>query len=141
MGAAIGRAAPEVERPHPARDALFDAGALDVVVMPVAMKKGRPGLRLEALVPPDRLDAVTAALFRVTTTIGVRHWPVTRPTLQRTEHALEWHGQSIRLKEVTLPDGSTRRKPEYEDVARAAHALGQSVLEVRAAFDRDLAQS
>lgn len=122
----------------PARDALFEAGALDVVVLPLTMKKGRPGVRIEALVPPARLDRVIDTLFRTTTTIGVRHWPVQRPALRRTEHTIRWRGHEIRVKEVGLPGGGTRRKPEYEDVARAAHALRQPLLEVRTALEREL---
>lgn len=119
-----------------AQDALFAAGALDVVTHGVAMKKGRPGLRVEALVPEARLDAVLRALFGSTTTIGARFWRVDRPALPREESTLEWRGQRIRLKEVRLPDGTVRAKPEYEDVARAAAALGLTPLEVRRALER-----
>lgn len=120
-----------------AQDALLEAGALDAVVHPVAMKKGRPGMRVEALAPEAALQSVTDALFRVTTTIGVRHWPVTRPALPRAERTLEWRGQTIRVKEVTLPGGALRRKPEYEDVVRAARALGLPALEVRSALEAE----
>lgn len=119
----------------PAQEAILGAGALDVVVHPIVMKKGRPGVRIEALAPEPALQAVVDMLFRVTTTIGVRHWPVARPALPRTERTLEWRGQSIRVKEVTLPGGAVRRKPEYEDVVRAARVLGMTPLEVRAALD------
>ena len=121
----------------PAQQAVLDAGALDVVVVPVQMKKGRPGLRLEALVPVDRLDDVVGTLFRVTPTIGVRHWPVRRPALPRAEETRVWRGQPIRFKRVTLPDGTQRRKPEFEDVVEAARNLGLSALEVRAALAED----
>ena len=114
-----------------AQDALLRAGALDAVVANIAMKKGRPGLRFEALVPQQELDAVLNALFASTTTIGARYWAVQRPALLRTETEIEWRGQRIRRKEVRLPDGTVRSKAEYEDVLRAAEALGISALEVR----------
>src|SRR5690606_41673113 len=66
-----------------AQDALFAAGALDVVVSPVPMKKGRPGMRLEALVGEAKREAVLAAVCQATSTIGARVWPVERPALQR----------------------------------------------------------
>lgn len=119
-----------------AQEALMEAGALDAVVHGVSMKKGRPGLRIEALVPRPALDAVLEALFRTTTTIGARFWPVQRPALAREETTLEWRGQRIREKRVRLPDGTIRAKPEYQDVARAAAALGLTPLEVRRALDR-----
>jgi uncharacterized protein (TIGR00299 family) protein len=119
----------------PARDALFEAGALDVTIVSVAMKKGRPGIRLEALAPASSLEAVTLALFHNTPTLGVRYWPVRRTVLARSEDVIEWRGQRIRRKRVRLPDGRERAKPEYEDVVQAARALGLTPLEVRSALD------
>jgi uncharacterized protein (DUF111 family) len=118
-----------------AQDALLRAGALDAVVGNIAMKKGRPALRFEALVPAEALDRVLQALFSSTTTIGARYWAVQRPALRRRETEVEWRGQRIRRKEVVLPDGTVRSKAEYEDVLRAAEALGMSALEVRRALD------
>jgi uncharacterized protein (TIGR00299 family) protein len=119
-----------------AQQSLLDAGALDTVIVNVAMKKGRPGMRIEALVPEARLDAIMQSLFASTTTIGARYWPVTRIALPRGEDVVEWHGQQIRRKQVSLPDGTTRWKPEYDDVVRAAEALGLAPLAVRQAVDR-----
>lgn len=114
-----------------AQDALLDAGALDVVLLPVAMKKGRQGTRLEILAPADKLESLERVLFRSTTTIGVRRWPVERTVLERDTEVTEWRGQRIRWKRVTLPDGTSRAKPEYEDIATAATALGLTPHEVR----------
>jgi pyridinium-3,5-bisthiocarboxylic acid mononucleotide nickel chelatase len=120
-----------------AQDHLLRAGALDAVLLPTSMKKGRPGVRMEVLVPAGRLHAVEEALFLATSTIGVRRWPVERSTLPRESHEVQWRGQRVRMKSVTLPDGSTRRKPEFDDVAAAAAALGISAWEVRTALQRD----
>ncbi|HEX6939606.1 MAG TPA: nickel pincer cofactor biosynthesis protein LarC [Longimicrobiales bacterium] len=119
-----------------AQDALLHAGALDAVVLPVGMKKGRPGLRFEALVPEAALQSALRALFAGTTTIGARYWPVERPALPREEEVVEWRGHSVRRKRVRLPDGAERVKPEYEDVARVAESLGLAPYEVRLALDR-----
>lgn len=115
----------------PAQEALLGAGALDATVQPLAMKKGRPGARLEALVPAAALDAALRAVYATTSTIGVRYWPVERPALPREEETIEWRGQAIRRKRVRLPDGSERAKPEYDDVVRAAHELGLAPFQVR----------
>ena len=122
----------------PALEAVLEAGALDAVLLPLAMKKGRPGLRLEVITPAARLDAVAAAMLRHTTTLGVRFWPLQRIVLERNEQVVEWRGQRIRRKMVRLPDGTSRAKPEYEDVLRAARALGLPALEVRAAVEAEL---
>lgn len=120
-----------------ARDALSEAGAVDVTLTRVDMKKGRPGVRLEALVGERSLDAVIAALFRGTSSIGLRYWPVERAVLERAEEVVEWRGHRIRVKRVRLPDGGERRKPEFDDVVAAARASGLTPQEVRAALDAE----
>jgi len=119
-----------------AQQALLDAGALDAVVSSVLMKKGRPALRFEALAPESAREKVLAALFRSTTTIGARYWRVDRPSLRRTEESVTFEGQALRLKRVVLPDGGERTKPEYEDVVRAAQALGMDPGELRRKLDQ-----
>jgi pyridinium-3,5-bisthiocarboxylic acid mononucleotide nickel chelatase len=123
------------EYAQPAIEALLSAGALDAVILPVTMKKGRPGLRIEALAAAGTLDGVLAALFQATSTIGARYWPVTRPALPRSSDEIVYEGRRIRRKIVTLPDGSTRAKPEFEDVASAARALGVPAWQVRRALE------
>jgi uncharacterized protein (TIGR00299 family) protein len=122
----------------PALEAVVAAGALDAIVLPLGMKKGRPGLRLEALAARDRMPDVASAMLRHTTTAGLRYWPVDRVVTPRIEQVVEWRGQTIRRKLLSLPDGTSRAKPEYEDVLRAAAALGLPALEVRMALEREL---
>lgn len=114
-----------------AQTALLEAGALDAVLLPVGMKKGRPGTRLEVLAPADRLAELEQIVFRATTTIGIRRWPVERTMLGREIEETQWRGQRIRWKRVRLPDGTSRAKPEYEDIAAAARILGLTPHEVR----------
>lgn len=123
-----------------ARDALVAAGARDATIAPITMKKGRPGFRFEALVSIAGLDAVLNELFRATSTIGARYWPVSRPALPREQESIEWRGQTIRRKRVRLPDGTERVKPEYEDIVSAAHATGLTPYEVRQILEKDLSQ-
>lgn len=115
-----------------ARDAVMEAGALDVSLVRIDMKKGRPGIRLEALATESLLTRVLDAFFVGTSTIGVRYWRVERAVLNRREEAMEWRGHRIRVKRVVLPNGTIRRKPEYDDVAAAARAEGLTAQEVRA---------
>ena len=114
-----------------AQSALLDAGALDAVLVPVGMKKGRLGTRLEVLATEGRIAGLERLVFQATSTIGVRRWRVERSALPREEEETEWRGHRIRWKRVVLPDGTSRRKPEYEDVAAAARALGLTPYEVR----------
>jgi len=120
-----------------AQQALLDAGALDATVSSVLMKKGRPALRFEALAPESAREAVLAALFRSTPTIGARYWPVERPSLSRTEETVTFQGQALRVKRVVLPGGVERTKPEYEDIVRAARALGMEPAELRRKLEQN----
>ena len=113
-----------------AADALRGAGALDVVLQPVVMKKGRPGTRLEVLAPPDRVDLLEGVLLRETTSIGVRRSLVRRRALPRSEQSVTVLGHPIAVKVVALPDGRTRGKPEYEDVQRVALATGRTAHDI-----------
>ncbi|MHB0947688.1 MAG: nickel pincer cofactor biosynthesis protein LarC [Gemmatimonadaceae bacterium] len=106
-------------------EALRQAGALDVVTLPVTMKKGRAGTRLEVLARPEEADALEALLLRSSTTIGVRRARLERRTLPREERVVTVSGQEVRVKVVTLPTGARRAKPEFEDVLRASQATGE----------------
>ena len=114
---------------EPLREALAAAGALDVQVWPTQMKKGRVGFRLEVLAAPDRADAVTLALFRHSSTAGVRRWGGERVTLPRREVVVELAGASVRVKVLDGPDG-LRFKPEYDDIAALARSTGRPALEL-----------
>ena len=115
-----------------AASALREAGALDVTLIPVLMKKGRPGTRIEVLSLNDAADQLEALLFSRTSTIGVRRTPAERRALVREARSISVFGHTIALKAVTLPDGSTRIKPEFDDVVRVASATGRAPADVRA---------
>lgn len=107
----------------PLLDAVLAAGAVDATATPLLMKKGRPGMRVEALVERARVGAVHAALYRGSSSIGIRSWSVDREALPRSSETVLWRGHEIRVKRSLFPGGE-RAKPEFADVARAAAALG-----------------
>jgi hypothetical protein len=113
-----------------AADALRVAGALDVVMLPVVMKKGRPGTRLEVLSDPVRALDLERRVLQITTSLGVRSTPVVRRALAREMRTVEVLGQKIRVKIATLPDGTRRAKPEFEDVAHGATVTGRTFREI-----------
>jgi uncharacterized protein (TIGR00299 family) protein len=124
---------------EPLRQALLAAGAVDVETWPVQMKKGRSGFRIEAVVPEELAEPVTAALFRHSTTAGVRRWVAERATLARRQVTVQLGPEiAVRVKVLDQPDAAgVRVKPEYEDVLAAARALGQPPLEVARVAQRD----
>ena len=122
-----------------AADALRDAGALDVVLLATAMKKGRPGTRIEVLARPADADQLEAVLLAESGTIGVRRWEVRRRALPRTMASVDVLGETVAVKVVTLPDGRRRAKPEFDDVRRAARRLDRPLSEV-VSLARDAAE-
>lgn len=113
-----------------AAEALRADGALDVTLVQTVMKKGRPGVRVEVLCAVADADRLEALLLTESSSIGVRRTLVSRRALARREVTVTVEGRAIRLKEVTLPDGCTRVKPEWDDVQAAAKALGRSAPEM-----------
>ncbi|HEV8177735.1 MAG TPA: nickel pincer cofactor biosynthesis protein LarC [Gemmatimonadales bacterium] len=114
----------------PLREALFLAGALDVQLWMTQMKKGRPGFRIEVTAAPAEADKVTEALFRHSTTAGIRRYSAERVTLARREvDVTTADGTMVRVKVLDGPDGP-RVKPEYEDVAALARRTGRPAHEV-----------
>ncbi|CAN5704988.1 nickel pincer cofactor biosynthesis protein LarC [soil metagenome] len=89
----------------PLIEGVLAAGALDCTVVALLMKKGRTGLRVEALLAPERREAVAAALYTASSSIGYRVWAVQREALHRREETVEWRGQKIRVKRSRLPGG------------------------------------
>ena len=125
---------------EPLRQALLSAGALDVQTWAVQMKKGRQGFRVEAMAPEPLADAVTAELFRHSTTAGVRRWVAERATLARHQVTVRLDGVAVRVKVLEQAGGGgVRVKPEYEDVLAAARALGKPPIDVARAVERDAA--
>jgi len=111
-------------------EACLEAGALDATVHGLTMKKGRPGWRVEALVPPGRQGGVEDVLFEHSTTLGVRGWRTFRRVLARRVEEREWRGHTIRVKLSAGGSPAERMswtgKPEHDDVAAAAAAEGMA---------------
>src|SRR2546421_649553 len=124
---------------EPLRQALVAAGALDVQTWPVQMKKGRSGFRVEVVTPEELAEPVTAALFRHSTTAGVRRWVAERATLARRQVTVQLTPEvTVRVKVLEQPDAEgVRVKPEYDDVLAAARVLGRPPLEVARVAQRD----
>jgi uncharacterized protein (TIGR00299 family) protein len=102
------------------QEQLFEHGALDVFTTPGLMKKGRPGFRITVLAPPNRWELLQQVLFRESGTFGIRRWWCERTKLHRQPLRSDHTSTPIRMTQARLPDGTTIRKPEYEDCARLA---------------------
>ena len=112
-----------------AMERLFECGALDVYTVPIGMKKSRPGILLSVLCREETREEVVKAVFKYTTTIGIREQKMDRYVLTRTFDEAETPYGVIRRKNVS-GYGVIRSKAEYEDLARAAVAHGVSIADV-----------
>jgi uncharacterized protein (TIGR00299 family) protein len=109
---------------------LLDAGALDAMIVPVLMKKGRPGHWLVVIAEPDASDRVANTILRETSTLGVRVRVDSRLELDRHADGVETPFGLVTLKVATLPDGSVRAIPEFESVRDAATRSGKTLREI-----------
>ena len=93
---------------------LLEAGALDVTITPILMKKSRPAHLLSVLAPPLLKQAVFSLLFEHTSTIGIRITEVKRYSLPRHIIWKETPLGKIRVKKTKWQE-IIRQIPEYED--------------------------
>lgn len=104
----------------PLFDQLFAAGALDVWLTPVQMKKNRPSVVIHVLAEPLTAPDLRLLLLRETTTLGVREEKVSRWSLPREIRRVATPWGEVRFKVARLPDGSEKGTPEFEDCRRLA---------------------
>jgi uncharacterized protein (DUF111 family) len=115
---------------EPLVDRLFGAGALDVFLTPVVMKRSRPGTVLTALCAPDRVGDLNRVLFEESSTIGVRWSEWRRAALPREIVTLATSYGPIPFKVSRLEGRVVTVSPEFADVARIAREKALPVREV-----------
>jgi hypothetical protein len=115
---------------------LMEAGALDVSLTPLQMKKGRPGFLLRLIADPSHAARLKELLLLETSAIGLRFHAAQRMTLPRTAVELATPWGTVRGKKTELPDGTCRIKPEYEDCARLAKEHDVPLQQVQAAAEQ-----
>jgi uncharacterized protein (TIGR00299 family) protein len=113
-----------------AAKALFAAGALDVWLAPVTMKKGRPATILGCLADDASAAAVEEAIFRQTPTFGIRRWRVERSKLQRSHVPVETPFGPVRIKVGRRGGRIVTAAPEYEDCLGLAETRGAAFRDV-----------
>jgi uncharacterized protein (TIGR00299 family) protein len=111
---------------------LLGAGAVDAWLSPILMKKGRPAHTVHALSPAPAAPVLRALLYRETSTIGVRSFPVAKHALDREFATVQVAGAPVRIKLARLDGRPVSATPEFEEVAAAAAAAGRGVREVLA---------
>ena len=115
-----------------AAERLMDAGALDVYITAIQMKKGRPGTKLSCICCPEDAGILSEYMLRETSTLGVRMQRMARRVLPRSVERVQTTYGEIGVKVARGAD-CEKRKCEYEDAARAARASGARLEDVQRA--------
>lgn len=120
---------------------LLAGGALDAWIVPIVMKKGRPGHLVGVLAPPGAAAALEALLLEQTSTFGVRQYFAQRGKLARCHETVETAFGAIRVKIGRRGAAVLHAWPEYDDCAAAAERHGAALPAVQQAALRAWQQS
>lgn len=116
---------------------LLAAGAHDAYLVPIIMKKGRPGILLSAMVHTSKLDAAIQCIYRETSTIGLRLHHIGRRKLPRRHLEVSTSFGMVKAKAV-IRDGREIISPEFEECKRIALEKQLPVLEVMRTLEREI---
>lgn len=112
-----------------ALECFFKAGAVEAFTIPINMKKSRPGTLIRVICRPELKDVLIKAIFKYTTTAGIRESKVERSILERRVSEIETPYGTIRRKDYS-GYGITRSKYEYDDLAHIASEQQMSIEEL-----------
>jgi len=119
-------------------DSLFAAGARDVYITPIIMKKSRPAVKLSVLCTPESESLVNEVLFRETSTIGVRKYRIDKTMLDRKIETITTRLGDIRVKSAYFQGICIKSKPEYEDCIKIAREKGIPINQVYREVEQQL---
>ena len=123
---------------EPVSGRLFEAGALDVWLEPIYMKKGRPAVRFCCLAEPEKASSLTLIMLEETTSQGVRRIAADRTRLHFRIDRVSTPLGELDVKTALLGDVPLRCTPEYEDLKRLSAEHGLPMAEVRRRVAREL---
>ena len=109
---------------------LLEAGALDAYTVPIFMKKNRPAVLLTVLSPTEHVELLADLIFRETTTLGLRTFPVKRHELRRRHEEVDTPWGRVRIKVAELGDSVVSSTPEYEDCEAISRTHGVPLKQV-----------
>jgi len=111
-------------------DSAMKRGALDVFFTPVLMKKNRLATKLTVLTETDKIDFLISTIFKETSSIGVRYYPVERRVLEREIRRVKVLGEEIKMKISYLDGREVTIKPEFSDCLKLSKKSKRPVKEI-----------
>jgi len=109
---------------------LFKAGARDVYLTQVIMKKGRPGVKITVLSDGEQKEILMGVILKETSTNGMRFYEMRRKVLEREIKKIDTEFGKVRVKFSKLGDGTRKATPEYDDCKRIAAKLDVPLVEI-----------
>ena len=109
---------------------LFKAGASDVFLSNIIMKKGRPGIVLNVICETESADPLKNIIFTETTSLGLRTFPFRKDTLVRKLESIQTIYGQVKIKRSFYKETEVSCKPEYDDCRRIAAEKGIPLKEV-----------
>lgn len=120
-----------------ALERLFKLGALDAGIVPLIMKKGRPGFKLQVLVDRSHLSDVVNFLLEDTSTSGLRYWEVKRKILQRKMFKFKSSLGDVSFKVYRKPSGKKFLKIEMDNIQKIKDNTGKSLHEIKKIIQKE----
>jgi uncharacterized protein (TIGR00299 family) protein len=117
---------------------LFEAGASDVYITPIVMKKSRPAHMLSVLCEPRLAAGMKEIILTQTSTIGLREYRVGKSMLQRSTRIVETRFGEITVKQSFFGGRLVNEKPEFDQCSRLAREHGVSLEEIQKEIFRKL---
>jgi len=117
---------------------LFLAGAQDVFLTNIIMKKSRPGIKLSALCAQTKLAELENILLTESTSLGLRVYPVQKTILERKASILQTKFGEVRIKATYLNGEIIRQKPEYDDCKILSLESGVSITQIMREIESSL---
>ncbi|MBP3040501.1 DUF111 family protein [Bacillaceae bacterium Marseille-Q3522] len=111
-------------------DKLFEAGVNDAFYTPIYMKKNRPGVMLQILCNQKKINELKKIIFKETTTLGIRNYPVSVHRLSRKFDKVKTEWGEVTIKKGMYGGKIVQCAPEYEDCRKIAKENNISIKEV-----------
>jgi uncharacterized protein (TIGR00299 family) protein len=109
---------------------LYKAGAIEIFLTQIIMKKGRPAVKLTVLCKEDRKEKLMNIILRETSTLGLRFYEMERKVLPREIKKVTTKFGKVRIKYAGDRDKILKAAPEYEDCKKIAKKINVPLIDV-----------
>lgn len=109
---------------------LYKAGAIDIFLTQIIMKKGRPAIKLTVLCKEERREELMNIMLRETSTVGLRFYEMERKVLPREIKKVNTEFGKVRIKYAGDRDKILKAAPEYEDCKKIAKKINVPLIDV-----------